>query len=92
DIQKKINEWKSAKVVKSAAKEGAGSEKGIDQGGISLPNPDIPNRNKSVESRGMENGADGIKTSSITSGGKTDAETLETMSINVPDPDFHDFD
>ena len=92
DIQKKINEWKSAKVVKSAAKEGAGSEKGIDQGGISLSNPDIPNRNKTVESMGMENGADGIKTSSITSGGKTDAETLETMSINVPDPDFHDFD
>ncbi|KAJ6428385.1 hypothetical protein OIU84_023753 [Salix udensis] len=39
NIQKKINEWKSAKVSESAAKEGAGSEKGIDRRGISLSNP-----------------------------------------------------
>ncbi|KAJ6341317.1 hypothetical protein OIU78_009481 [Salix suchowensis] len=91
NIQKKINEWKSAKVSESAAKEGAGSEKGIDRGGISLSKPDMPDQNKSVELMDMENGVDGIKIS-ITSGGKTDAETLETMSINVPDPDFHDFD
>ncbi|KAJ6414704.1 hypothetical protein OIU84_003667 [Salix udensis] len=40
----------------------------------------------------MENGVNGIEISPITFGMKTDAETLEMMSINVPDPDFHDFD
>ncbi|CAK7336155.1 unnamed protein product [Dovyalis caffra] len=92
EIQKQINEWKSATVFKSAAKDGEGNEKGIDQGKNSLSNSDIPDRNKSGESVNMENGVNRIKNSSIASGGKTDAETLETLSINVPDPDFHDFD
>jgi curved DNA-binding protein CbpA len=90
DIRKNINEWKSATVVKSAPGKGVENEKAIDQGKNSLSNPDdITDQNKSVD---MENGVNDIKISPITSGMKTEAETLETMSINVPDSDFHDFD
>ncbi|KAJ6705096.1 hypothetical protein OIU79_009907 [Salix purpurea] len=93
DIRKNINEWKSATLVKSGPGEGVENEKAIDQGKNCVSNPDdTTDQNKCGEPEEMENGFNGIEISPITFGMKTDSETLEMMSINVPDPDFHDFD
>ncbi|KAK4597606.1 hypothetical protein RGQ29_015218 [Quercus rubra] len=93
EIHKKLNEWKSVSVNKNEVEEeGVGNEKSNEQGGKSLGNSDMPDQNKFGESVDKKNEACANKSFPGTSGANTNAETLETMSINVPDPDFHDFD
>ncbi|KAJ0038535.1 hypothetical protein Pint_23742 [Pistacia integerrima] len=83
EIRKKLNEWKSGTATKIALKdEGNGTEKGEKP----LVNNETNDRNKSRESIDEKNG---ILRRSFAN---ANAETVETLSINVPDPDFHDFD
>jgi curved DNA-binding protein CbpA len=93
EIHKKLNEWKSVSVNKNAVEEERiGNEESNEQGGKSLGNSNMPGQKKSGESVDKKNGACAAKSFPCTSSANTNAETLETMSINVPDPDFHDFD
>jgi curved DNA-binding protein CbpA len=93
EIQKKLNEWKSITIDNHAVKEAEiGNEKLNEKGEQSLGNSDMPGQNKSGVSMNKKNGSCATRSFPGTSGAKTDAETLETLSINVPDPDFHDFD
>ncbi|XP_059447445.1 uncharacterized protein LOC132178886 [Corylus avellana] len=93
EIQKKLNEWKSVSVDNHAVKEEEiGNKKSNEKGEQSLENSDMPGQNKSGMSVDKKIGSYAIRSFPGTSGANTDAETLETLSINVPDPDFHDFD
>ncbi|KAF5443569.1 hypothetical protein F2P56_036115 [Juglans regia] len=93
EIHKKLNEWKEVSVDKNAVKEeGVGKEKSNEKGEKSLGNSDLPGQNKSGTSVDKKIGACATESFPGTYGANVDAATLETMSINVPDPDFHDFD
>ncbi|XP_050119494.1 uncharacterized protein LOC126596867 [Malus sylvestris] len=82
EILKKLNE---STVSKTAAKEtGNGNEREKSLGNIDVHN----NQKQSGEPVDTKNGSSDMKGSGI-SGVRSDAETL---TINVPDSDFHDFD
>ncbi|KAF3431036.1 hypothetical protein FNV43_RR25766 [Rhamnella rubrinervis] len=93
EIGKKLNEWKSASVAKPLVNEtGNQNQKANEKGEKSVRSSDTqPGPNKSGERMDAKIGELARKLPGI-SGSNIDAETLETMSINVPDPDFHDFD
>ncbi|XP_048331373.1 uncharacterized protein LOC125422906 [Ziziphus jujuba] len=89
EIGQKLKEWNSAKLAKPGV-NGTGNqnekaEKTVRNSSTS-PVPD-----KSGEPVDTKIGEFSRKVPGA-SGSKLDAETLETMTINVPDPDFHDFD
>ncbi|CAB4294607.1 unnamed protein product [Prunus armeniaca] len=85
EILKRLN---TSTVAKNAVKEvGNGNEREKTLGNIDARR----DQNRCREPVDTKNGASDRKPSGI-SGVRSDAETLETMSINVPDPDFHDFD
>ncbi|KDP29834.1 hypothetical protein JCGZ_18409 [Jatropha curcas] len=92
EIRKKLNEWNSGTGNKSAVNNGKVNVKENEGGEKSRAKPDICDQNKSDEPQDMVNGIQGIKRSSGSSDAKVDKETLEPMSIDVPDPDFHNFD
>ncbi|KAJ4710822.1 DnaJ domain containing protein [Melia azedarach] len=87
EIRKKINEWKSGTASKTAFKEECN---GIEKANDNREKPLVDNETSgSNKSGGSVDEKDGVLGSSRAS---ADAETVETLSINVPDPDFHDFD
>lgn len=93
EIHKKLNEWSSATVGKPATNEGGNQDrKANEKEETVLRNSDIwDDQSNSREPAATNIGeCDGELTG--TSGAKIKAETMEIMSINVPDPDFHDFD
>lgn len=96
EIRKKLNEWNSATVTKSAVKGVEnGTEKANDEEKKTekpLANSNVQDQNRPGESANTKNGIHAFKFFPDTSGGDTDKETIAPMSINVPDPDFHDFD
>ncbi|KAL6142668.1 hypothetical protein ACLB2K_060945 [Fragaria x ananassa] len=79
ELLRKLNEQKSETAVKQA---GNGKGKNVDV---------HCDQNKSGVPVDKKNGASERKHSS-TSSDTADAETLEAMTITVPDSDFHDFD
>ncbi|XP_004302453.1 PREDICTED: uncharacterized protein LOC101303433 [Fragaria vesca subsp. vesca] len=84
ELLRKLNEQKSETAVKQAG-NGKETEK-------SLKNVDVLfDQNKSGVPVDKKNGASERKHSG-TSSDTADAETLEAMTITVPDSDFHDFD
>ena len=96
EIRKKLNEWNSATVTKSAVKgmengeeTADGKEKKTEK---PLANGNVQGRNRPGESANTKNGVHAFKSFPDTPSGNTDTKTREPMSINVPDPDFHDFD
>ncbi|KAK9276966.1 hypothetical protein L1049_006505 [Liquidambar formosana] len=95
EIRSKLNEWNSVNVAKTAVKEeGDGKEMENDKENERekpLVNGSTCDHNKSGDSVDSKNGIRCLKSFPGTSG-ITDSETLASMSINVPDPDFHDFD
>ncbi|XP_043706232.1 uncharacterized protein LOC122655913 [Telopea speciosissima] len=84
EICKKLNEWSSA-ADKKKEKEKE-KEKDAVNGGTPDQNEAV---GKYVDSKKK---IYSDKISSGTSGADLDTEAVESMSINVPDPDFHDFD
>ncbi|XVE85349.1 hypothetical protein DITRI_Ditri17bG0083900 [Diplodiscus trichospermus] len=91
EIQKKLNEWSSLSAAKMASKEVMGNENANEKQNNSLVN------NEALDQKMSEGFVDKTNDPSVksfpgSSGVDIDAETLEAMSINVPDPDFHDFD
>lgn len=90
EIRKKLNEWNSAVKGMSNGNEKANDKEQERQ--RPLENGGTLDHNKPDSSVDKKSGASGIKSVLGTSGGNTESETLATMSINVPDPDFHDFD
>lgn len=87
EICKKLNEWNLASVAKPLV-----TEKTNEKGENLVSKCDTrPGPNKSGELAEAKIDELARKLRGI-SGSNFDAETLETMSINVPDPDFHDFD
>ncbi|XP_057989268.1 uncharacterized protein LOC110649569 isoform X2 [Hevea brasiliensis] len=92
EICQKLNEWNSATVTKSTIKNEKINVKENDGGEKSQSKPEMCGQNKSAEPLCTDNVMRGIKCSSGCSGAKADIETLATMSIDVPDPDFYNFD
>lgn len=91
EIHKKLNVWKSVD-SNAVKKEGVGKGKSNGEGENSLGYSDMSCQNKSGVLANEKHGACVSKSCSGTSGANTNEATLETLSINVPDPDFHDFD
>ncbi|XP_057949600.1 uncharacterized protein LOC131144765 [Malania oleifera] len=92
EIRKKLNEWNSGTVAKPAIKEKIRNDKKNEKERENPPvNRDTHGHNKSCELLTNKNGVC-TKPFSGNSGVISDAEMIESMSINVPDPDFHDFD
>lgn len=96
EIRNKLNEWNSATVTKTAVK---GVENGNEKANEKeekiekpLANGNVQDQNRPGESANTKTGVHAFKSFPDTCGGNTDIETIEPMSINVPDPDFHDFD
>ncbi|KAF2318397.1 hypothetical protein GH714_006617 [Hevea brasiliensis] len=92
EIYQKLNEWNSATVTKSTIKNEKINVKENDGGEKSQAKTEMCGQNKSAEPLCTDNVMRGIKCSSGCSGAKADIETLATMSIDVPDPDFYNFD
>ncbi|KAI4351911.1 hypothetical protein L6164_006212 [Bauhinia variegata] len=85
EIRKKIIEIKSNPVASKIVKVetcGDGYQKASETG----------DQNKIEKSDDVKNGSDGIKCYAGATAANMNVETLETMSIDVPDSDFHDFD
>ncbi|XP_007043977.2 PREDICTED: uncharacterized protein LOC18608980 [Theobroma cacao] len=90
EIRKKLLELNSSSAA-TASKDIIGNEDANEKQNKSLVNKEAQDQNKLGGFVDKINGDHCPKTfpgSCV----KTDAETLEAMSINVPDPDFHDFD
>ncbi|XP_050373230.1 uncharacterized protein LOC126790899 [Argentina anserina] len=84
EIRRKLNQQKSETAVKQV-----GNESEMEK---SLKNVDAKrDQNKSSGPMDRKNGANERKHSG-TSSDVADAETLQSMTISVPDSDFHDFD
>ncbi|GMJ13297.1 hypothetical protein like AT5G53150 [Hibiscus trionum] len=92
EIQKKLNEWNSSPAAKTTSKDVRGNENANDKQNKSLVNNDAQNQNKAEGFVDEINGDHFAMPFPGSSGVGLDAETLKAMSINVPDPDFHDFD
>ncbi|KAL6958223.1 hypothetical protein U1Q18_046727 [Sarracenia purpurea var. burkii] len=96
DIRKKVNEWNSAILVKSAVK----SKESVDEKArenikvkdIAMMNGARQDQYENDEPINMMNERRANMSIPGSSGGNLDKGLLESMSINVPDPDFHDFD
>ncbi|KAJ4973781.1 hypothetical protein NE237_006955 [Protea cynaroides] len=89
EIRKKLNEWSSASVAKASDK---GREKKREKD-KDVVNGGTPDQNEADgASMNTKEKIHSDKILSETSGADLDTKTLETMSISVPDPDFHDFD
>ncbi|EEF39345.1 uncharacterized protein LOC8260851 [Ricinus communis] len=84
EIRHKLIDFNSSKsVVKNGTSNARENNREVFQ-----TEPDTCDQNKSAKPLSTENG----KCSSGTSGAREGGETLEPMSIDVPDPDFHNFD
>ncbi|GAV73522.1 DnaJ domain-containing protein/DUF3444 domain-containing protein [Cephalotus follicularis] len=89
NICEKLEEWNSVTTSKSATKEELNrNERVYREGEKSFASNDLQDRNKCGESLDKKNEMHGIESFPAPSR----ANILETLSINVPDPDFHDFD
>ncbi|KAF8399971.1 hypothetical protein HHK36_015843 [Tetracentron sinense] len=93
EIRKKLNEWSSAAVVKAAVKENEKKEKekGKEKEKAAV-NGDVHGQNESGEYIDTKKRVRAEKSFPVTSRTDSHTEANEAMSINVPDPDFHDFD
>ncbi|XP_044489560.1 uncharacterized protein LOC123213969 [Mangifera indica] len=83
EICKKLNEWKSGTAAKIEVKD---EGNGTDKGEKPLVNNEANEQNKSHESFDEKKGIPKRSYDNV------NTETMEILSINVPDPDFHDFD
>ncbi|XP_022776339.1 uncharacterized protein LOC111318004 [Durio zibethinus] len=92
EIRKKLHEWNSMSAAKTVSKDIIGNENANEKQSKSFVKNDMQNENKSGGFVDKNNGDHCLKTFPGSSGVAITAETLEAMSINVPDPDFHDFD
>ncbi|KAK3223671.1 hypothetical protein Dsin_010696 [Dipteronia sinensis] len=93
ELFKKFNDWKSGTAARTSFKEeGNGTEKANGKGEKHYVNNGTPDPTRSSESVVEKNGVLGIKSFPGNSCASAKEETVETLSINVPDPDFHDFD
>uniref|UniRef100_A0A5B7BNK4 J domain-containing protein n=1 Tax=Davidia involucrata TaxID=16924 RepID=A0A5B7BNK4_DAVIN len=93
DIRKKLNEWSSENIAKAAdkGKEKVKVSKKEKEGGA--VKGDRYDRNGSSESSGTKRGDQAKKCFSSTPAHDADkGGPAPMMSIDVPDPDFHDFD
>ncbi|XP_065869687.1 uncharacterized protein [Euphorbia lathyris] len=88
EIRHKISEWNSVNETETAVKNGMCDANEADGGEKSRVTVDICDQNKTANLQDTEDG----KFPSDTPGAIADVETLETLSIDVPDPDFHNFD
>ncbi|CAD5195740.1 unnamed protein product [Musa acuminata subsp. malaccensis] len=95
-IDKKIAEWKSAATVKIDAKENAKKKQKLGETDKEEVNDvvhgDATNQDRSVESVTNTKQFTIEKNSSDVQSADSDNENNEPVSIDVPDPDFHDFD
>ncbi|KAJ8759045.1 hypothetical protein K2173_003283 [Erythroxylum novogranatense] len=91
-IREKLKEWDLATAINSTTKVYMVNKKTNDGLQKSSTNSHLPNQSDFDQPMKTGNGFDGNKSSSGTSETKVDAEPRESMIINVPDPDFHDFD
>ncbi|KAF8390658.1 hypothetical protein HHK36_025185 [Tetracentron sinense] len=85
EIRKKLKEWSLAAVAKAADKDQEKEQ-------IAVNGETTRDQDKSGESVDTKREVHTKKSFPSTSGADKDTEALEPMSINVPDPDFHDFD
>ncbi|PIN11312.1 hypothetical protein CDL12_16093 [Handroanthus impetiginosus] len=96
DIDKKVNGCISDSMVRDAAgQEASGSTKENEPSNVkdgSITHGSISNQNKLCESVETESILPLNKLSIGSSGPYVDSELVEQMSVNVSDPDFHDFD
>ncbi|XP_059633521.1 uncharacterized protein LOC132276209 [Cornus florida] len=91
EIRKKLHEWNSVSVAKSKViKEDNMREKGRGKDNAAV-NGSTQDKNKSGESIDTKK-AIYTNESDLGPSGASLKEPIEPMSINVPDPDFHDFD
>ncbi|KAJ8773542.1 hypothetical protein K2173_005788 [Erythroxylum novogranatense] len=91
-IREKLKEWDLASAGNLTPKEGMVNKKANDGAQKSSTDSYLRDQNDSDQPIKAENGFDGSKSFPGTSDTKVDADTLESMIIDVPDPDFHDFD
>ncbi|KAI4347436.1 hypothetical protein L6164_008249 [Bauhinia variegata] len=95
EICKKLTEFESNPVASNTVKveeSGGGYLKATETGEKSLRNSETLDQNKIEKSDYIKNGSDAIKSFAGAAAAHMDAQTLETMLIDVPDPDFYDFD
>ncbi|XWS63878.1 hypothetical protein CRYUN_Cryun06bG0139200 [Craigia yunnanensis] len=93
EIREKLNEWKSLRAAKTASEDIIGNENANEkQQNKSLVNNEAHDKNKPGGFVDQINGDHCDKSFPGSFGDDIDAKTLEGMSINVPDSDFHDFD
>lgn len=93
EIDKKLNEIQPNTVAKEAVKEsGNGYPKANENREKSLRSSKTCDQNTVEKSEDRKSGSHLTKTFAGTTVAKVDMETLEKMSMDVPDPDFHDFD
>ncbi|OMO60511.1 hypothetical protein CCACVL1_24085 [Corchorus capsularis] len=92
EIQKKLHELNSLSAADTAPKGILGNVNANEKQNKSLIDNEAQDQSKSAGFVDKINGDHCIKSFSSTCKVDIDAQTLEAMSINVPDPDFHDFD
>ncbi|KAF5726658.1 DnaJ heat shock N-terminal domain-containing protein putative isoform 1 [Tripterygium wilfordii] len=92
-ICKRLHEWNSTTADKIESQwEESTNEKANGRGEQYLVNTDTRDEDKSGQSVDANDGVCQINSLSGTSSVNLETETLQTLSIIVPDPDFHDFD
>ncbi|OVA09555.1 DnaJ domain [Macleaya cordata] len=93
EIRKKLDEWKSAAASKATEKEKGKSEVTEQEKDkkTAAVKGDTSDENKGIEFMDVKKGFHD-KASLNTYGVVSDTEARDSMSITVPDPDFHDFD
>ncbi|XP_057972517.1 uncharacterized protein LOC131160677 [Malania oleifera] len=89
EIRKKLNEWSTAAARKNSCKEEKEREKGKQEATI---NGVKNGANKHRQLGVAENKVHAKKSSPAIAGVDSDSKGTETVAMNVPDPDFHDFD
>uniref|UniRef100_A0A2P2KPD8 J domain-containing protein n=1 Tax=Rhizophora mucronata TaxID=61149 RepID=A0A2P2KPD8_RHIMU len=91
-ISHKLSEWDSGALAKSATKEQIENKESDNGDQKPLTNQDLLDQSDSSGPVSTEVGVHSRKHFPSTSDSKVDGGTLEKMVMNVPDPDFHDFD
>lgn len=86
EILKKLHELKSLPTAETATRETNGLKNADAKGDKSSTENEANDQNKSED---LVSRANGVSNCSYVN---TNSETVKAMSINVPDPDFYDFD
>lgn len=91
EISKKLSEIQSNTVDKTVVKESGDSFQKANEGKKSSRNSETCAQNNIGKSEDRKGGSEAVKSVAVTTIARIGPKVLETMPMDVPDSDFHDF-